>query len=358
MSDKKLQLVLLFGGKSGEHEVSVQSAKNIYHALDQDKYNVSLWGIDKEGHWGTVPLDFAEKDLKQLKFTKNDSTLLAQLMDKKIDFVFPIIHGTYGEDGTMQGLLEILNIPYAGSGVLGSAIGMDKEVSRRLLKAAGIEVVPTLLLRKNSFEQNSKEILDQIEKVIRFPCFVKPANSGSSVGVYKVKKFDDLKRKILKAFNFDHKVLVERAVTARELECAVLGYHDFKASAVGEIIPKAEFYTYEAKYIDDNGAALKLPADISPTLAEKIQKLSIRAAELLEIRGLARIDFFLDKNNDELYLNEVNTLPGFTQISMYPKLWEISGVSYSKLIDELIKIGLQAHEDRAKEIAKFFEKFA
>lgn len=362
---KKIKVGLIFGGRSGEHEVSLASAMSVYNALDKNRYDVTLIAIDKEGRWllpDTKAL-LAQADNPMLvKLAKTETTYslvpypsTKQLVAlepghpsaDKFDVILPILHGTFGEDGTIQGLLELAQIPYVGSGVLGSAIGMDKDITQRLLAAAGIPTVPTACLHRASYSANPTEAQKQILKQFQLPFFVKPANAGSSVGVHKIKKAADLGPALDDAFSFDLKVLVQAGVNARELEVAVLGNDNPKASVVGEIIPRHEFYSYEAKYIDDNGAELCIPArDVPPTILEKAREWAIDAFRVLEGRGLARVDFFLDRDTQKLYLNEVNTIPGFTKISMYPKLWEASGVSYSELLDQLIQLALQYHGER------------
>lgn len=362
---KKLRVGIVFGGKSGEHEVSIVSATNIFNALDKEKYDVTLVGIDKTGRWllpdQTLLLTNAANP-RLIKLNKeNRSVSLVPFESEKslvsvdasggsagrFDVVIPILHGTYGEDGTIQGLLELSNIPYMGSGVLGSAAGMDKDIAKRLFMSAGIPVVEGKVLRRHEFEKDPSGSVKSLVSALGLPFFVKPANMGSSVGVHKVKTADEAIEKIRDSFNYDVKILVEKAVAARELECAVLGNNEPKASIVGEIIPTHEFYSYEAKYMDENGAHLKIPAEgISKEMMAKIQDFAIRAFRALELRGLARVDFFLDKNTGELYLNEVNTIPGFTQISMYPKLWMASGMTYSGLLDELIRLAIEKHAEK------------
>lgn len=361
----KLKVAILFGGKSGEHEVSIVSATSVFQALDKTKYDVTLVGIDKQGRWllpeesallahSTNPrlfkLNESNKFISPVPYT-NETQLVSlsegKAISHKFDVIIPILHGTFGEDGVMQGLLELTQTAYVGSGVLGSAVGMDKDVSRRLLKLAEIPVVPTLCFKKSDFQKNGTQIIEQIITEIGLPFFVKPANAGSSVGIHKVKTQEDAQEKIKNSFLYDNKVLVEKAIQARELECAVLGHHEPQASIVGEIVPKHEFYTYEAKYIDENGAELKVPAPISTELQKQIQELSLKAFKTLELSGMARVDFFLDKNSNEIYLNEVNTIPGFTKISMYPKLWEASGIPYPKLLDKLIDLAIEKHQEKS-----------
>lgn len=374
MPSKKKKIAIIFGGKSGEHEVSISSAISVFNALDKSKYDVALIGIDKTGRWlmpsetrvlahaknprllklnlekesfSLVPFE-SNRQLVSIGDQNNPSAIQSQnSSNAKFDVIIPILHGPHGEDGTVQGLLELSNIPYVGSGVLGSALGMDKDVSRRLLKAEGIPVVPTMVFRKHEFNRNKgKVIADAIAK-FGLPLFVKPANMGSSVGVHKVKSEQEAQQKFESAFSYDNKILVEQAIDARELECSVLGNSNPEASIVGEIIPQHEFYSYEAKYIDENGALLEIPAkNLSNEISEQVRSLSIQAFKILECSGLARVDFFLDRKTGTLYLNEINTIPGFTKISMYPKLWEASGRSYSKLLDDLIQLALERHAEK------------
>lgn len=357
---KKLSIGLVFGGRSGEHEVSIASAISVYNALDKSRYDVTLIAIDKEGHWrlpsekqfltqaanplnGKIVSSAASYAFVPCPGKEQLISLEAgQTQVPHLDVVMGILHGTFGEDGTIQGMLEMAQIPYVGSGVLGSAIGMDKEIARKLLRAAGIPTVPTLCIRKSAFLKNPASFESQILRDFIFPFFVKPANAGSSVGVHKVKTREQLRAALDDAFDFDVKVLVEKGINARELECAVLGNDEPRASIVGEIVPRHEFYSYEAKYLDDNGADLHIPAqNLKPELAEKVRAMAIETFRVLQCRGMARVDFFLDRDDGALYLNEVNTIPGFTKISMYPKLWEASGIGYSALVDELIRLALE-----------------
>ncbi len=341
---KKIRVALLFGGQSAEHEVSIQSAKNVYEALDKEKYDVQIVGIDKKGNWHALP---DPKRLFSQKTTNNTlpalptstintivTTKQANISLQNIDVIFPLLHGPMGEDGTVQGFLKVLGIPFVGSGVLGSAVGMDKDVMKRLLRDAGLPIAKFHVYKK--FE---KVTAKEIEKAFSFPLFVKPANLGSSVGVTKAHNRQELEKAIKTALTFDTKIIVEEFIKAREIECAVLGNDDPKASIAGEIIPSHEFYDYDAKYIDPEGAKLKIPADISEETLREVQSLAIKTFKVLEARGLARVDFFLAESG-KLYINEINTMPGFTQISMYPKLWEASGVSYKELISQLITLGI------------------
>lgn len=363
---KKIHVGLLFGGRSGEHEVSLASAVSVFNALDKSRYDITLIAIDKDGRW-LLPdpkhlLAHAENPML-VKLSKTtgafgvvpypSETQMVPLEKSgpkapRVDVMLPILHGTFGEDGTVQGLLELSQIPYVGSGVLGSAIGMDKDVTARLLQEAGIPVVPTMLLRKSAFRENPSALEEKVLKNFEFPFFVKPANAGSSVGVHKVKNKEALRAALEDAFTFDLKVLAQKGVDARELEVSVLGNDKPKASIVGEIVPKHEFYSYEAKYIDENGAELHIPAkNVAPETLAKIQNLAVQAFQTLECRGMARVDFFLDRKTNDVYLNEVNTIPGFTSISMYPKMWEASGLKYAQLLDELIRLALEHHQERA-----------
>lgn len=362
----KLSVAILFGGKSGEHEVSIVSALSIYKALDKNKYDVSLIGIDKTGRWvipDTEKLLAQAGSVAQIKLGASENTvsLLSYPSDKNLipvkstnvkmtqnfDVVLPILHGTQGEDGTVQGLLELANLPYIGSGVLGSSIGMDKDMAKRVLRDAGIPVVPFIAVKKSDFQKNAENIVKTAIQKFGFPFFVKPANMGSSVGVHKVKNEGEARGKIQDAFNYDTKILIEQGIDARELEVAVLGNDDPKASIVGEIIPHHEFYSYEAKYIDPDGAGLAIPAEnVTKEQSDKIRQFAIDAFKALECYGLSRVDFFLDRRDGKIYLNEINTIPGFTSISMYPKLWDATGIKYPDLLDKLIELALEKHREK------------
>jgi D-alanine-D-alanine ligase len=365
---KKIRVGLLFGGRSGEHEVSLASAMSVFNALDKSRYDVTLIGIDKDGRW-LLPdpkplLAHVENPMAvKLSHQSGSYSLVPYQSDQQlvplqeggspassmptVDVMLPILHGTYGEDGTVQGLLELAQIPYAGAGVLGSAIGMDKDVSSRLLHAAGIPVVPTVCVRKSEYRSDARGVSARLLRDFALPFFVKPANAGSSVGVHKVKDAGDLAAALEDAFSFDTKILVQKGIQARELEVSVLGNDQPRASVVGEIVPTHEFYSYEAKYIDENGAELHIPArGLSSELIRQVQEIAVKAFTVLECRGMARVDFFLDRVTGEIYLNEINTIPGFTRISMYPKLWEASGLPYPKLLDELIRLALENAKER------------
>lgn len=323
---KKLKIALLFGGKTAEHEISLMSAQNVANAIDKNKYNIVSVKIDKNGKW----LDLGSFD---------------DYKNQKIDAVFPILHGPYGEDGTAQGFLKLAGIPFVGPSVLGSAVGFDKDVQKRLLNEEGIPNTPFITIR-----QGDKISFSNIKKVLKLPMIVKPANSGSSIGISKVENETDFNNAIKEAFKFDTKIIVEKFIEdKREIECAVLGNEDSKASICGEVITnkKHSFYSYEAKYIDEKGARLEIPAKIPKSVQDKIQKLAVRAFKALECEGLSRVDFFLLKNG-KILLNEINTIPGFTNISMYPRLWQESGVSYGELIDKLIELAIERFEREQK----------
>ncbi len=354
---KRLRVGVLFGGRSGEHEVSLASAASVIRGLDPDKYEVVPIGITKEGHWliGTS----AQKMLPEVLRTGQRVTMSADPTDaalvrldgsgggQRIDVVFPVMHGTFGEDGTIQGLLDLAGLPFVGAGVLGSAVAMDKDVAKKLLRAAKIPVVPWVSIRRDEWENHPTEVIAQIEKEFPYPVFVKPATLGSSVGMTKVHSHDELAPALHLAAEFAMKILVEQAVTAREIEVSVLGNHDPQASVPGEIVPHREFYDYAAKYLE-NGTQLLIPANLKPAQIKKFQHFAIQAFRALELNGMARVDFFLEKDGGKIYLNEVNTIPGFTSISMYPKLWEASGIPFAQLIDKLIALALEQHAEKAR----------
>ena len=363
---KKLSIGVIFGGKSAEHEVSLQSAKNVIEAIDKDKYEVVLIGIDKKGRWylnedskfllhtnspRLIKLDKTNKEVALVR-TKQETGQLVNVSDhrpsrritKHIDVIFPVLHGPFGEDGAIQGLLKLANIPFVGAGVLGSAIGMDKDVMKRLFKNADIPIPKFLIFNRISRDKiNFKKVIDYLGR----PFFVKPANLGSSVGINKVGNEKQFKNAIKEAFEYDNKILIEEYIKGRELECSVLGNNNPIASVPGEIIPHGEFYSYKAKYIDESGAILKIPAKLPAEVIKKVKHLAIKAFKTLCCQGMARVDFFL-RNNNEVVVNEINTIPGFTKISMYPKLWEASGISYTELIDRLIQLALERFEQEKK----------
>jgi D-alanine-D-alanine ligase len=353
---KKIRVAVLFGGRSAEHEVSLQSAKSIIEAIDREKYDVVPIAIDKTGQWylnDASRLLLNAEDPKLIKLnngSKNSVALVPAPAEKqeqlisltqqgpveRIDVIFPVLHGTYGEDGTVQGLLKLANIPFVGPSVLGSAVGMDKDVTKRLLRDAGIPIAKFLVFQRWKRDQIN---FDDVKNQLGLPMFVKPANLGSSVGVSKVKSKEDFDQALTEAFRFDTKILIEEGIDGREIECSVLGNEQPIVSIPGEVTPTHEFYSYDAKYIDEKGAALKIPANLSPAQVSAVQDLAVRAFKALCCEGMARVDCFLDKDG-QFFVNELNTIPGFTKISMYPKLWEASGIPYPELIDRLIQLAI------------------
>ncbi|MGA2094827.1 MAG: D-alanine--D-alanine ligase family protein [Candidatus Acidiferrum sp.] len=354
---KRLRVGVLFGGRSGEHEVSLASAASVIRGLDPDKYETVPIGITKEGHW--LIGSSAQKLLPEVLRTGQRVTMSADPTDaalvrldgsgggQRIDVVFPVMHGTFGEDGTIQGLLDLAGLPFVGAGVLGSAIAMDKDIAKKLLRAAKIPVVPWIAIRRDEWERNEFATVHQIEKEFPYPLFVKPATLGSSVGMTKVHSRQELAPALNLAAEFAMKIMVERAVTAREIEVSVLGNHDLQASIPGEIVPHREFYDYAAKYLEQ-GTQLLIPANLRPAQVKKFQHLAMQAFRALELNGMARVDFFLEKPSGKIYLNELNTIPGFTSISMYPKLWEASGIPFPQLIDKLIELAIEQHAEKAR----------
>ncbi len=360
-----LTVGVLFGGRSGEHDVSLCSAASVVSALDPAKYAVVAIGIDRDGRWYVQdrPVIVDDRDFGRVlklerkgnwlvnHFEENGRLVLHDIETGKsvaVDVVFPAVHGTYCEDGTLQGLLELAMVPYVGADSVGSSIGIDKDVTKRLLRDSGIPVVPWETVAREDWDRDAPQILDRIGKGLRLPLFVKPARTGSSVGVMKVKAADELAGAIEFAFQYDTRLLVEEGINAREIECAVLGNNDPEASVPGEIIPRHEFYSYESKYIDPNGAELSIPARLDEKIAASIRDAAVRGYRALCCSGMARVDFFLDKTTGDYYLNEINTLPGFTSISMYPKLWAHTGLEYARLIDTLIDLALERHRARMK----------
>jgi len=354
---RKLRVGVLFGGRSGEHEVSLASASSIIRGLDPQKYEAVPIGITKEGHW--LIGEGAQKMLPEVLRTgqrvvmsadPTESALMpidGSARGQKLDVVFPVIHGTFGEDGTMQGLLELAGLPFVGAGVLGSAIGMDKDVAKKLMQVAGIPVVPWIAVQRAEWERQPKEIRRAIEKKFKYPVFVKPATLGSSVGMTKVHSRAELGPALALAAEFAMKIMIERAVSAREIEVSVLGNHDPRASIPGEIVPHREFYDYAAKYLEE-GTQLLIPAKLKKSEVKKVQAMAITAFRALELSGMARVDFFIEKRGGKIFLNEVNTIPGFTSISMYPKLWEANGIPFRELISKLIDLALEQHREKAR----------
>jgi D-alanine-D-alanine ligase len=365
---RKIRVGVIFGGRSGEHEVSLVSARSVMRAMDEEKYEIVPIGITKEGRWiasgdpmraleagdagASKPAallgDPSRRGLMRLEDTERavEATRLAEL-----DVVFPVLHGPYGEDGTVQGLLELAGIPYVGAGVTGSALGMDKAIFKDVMRAHGLPIVDYLVLKRKEWDADPEGVLDRVEDRFDYPVFTKPANLGSSVGISKCHDRAGLAAGLAEAARYDRKLLVEVAVpAAREIEVSVLGNDNPIASVPGEIIPSREFYSYEAKYIDDGDQAseLLIPAPVSPEVTEKARELAIRAYKAIDCNGMARADFLLSGETGELYVNELNTIPGFTAISMYPKLWEASGISYPELIDRLIELALERYRDRER----------
>ena len=354
---KKTRVAILYGGKSAEHEISLQSAKNIVEAIDKKKYEVLLIGIDKKGQWvlfeafarrwpKRIALN-SEKKMVALIPGKNGGRLVTVSGRRAwtpVDVVFPVLHGPFGEDGTVQGLLKLANVPFVGAGVLGSAAGMDKDVMKRLLRDAGIGIAKFFVFDRTA----PREIVfDEIERQLGLPFFIKPANLGSSVGIHKVKDKQQFEQALRDAFQYDSKILIEEYIQGREIECSVLGNDHPIASLPGEIIPQHEFYSYEAKYLDEKGAILEIPAELPAEVTKEIQDIAIQSFKTLCCEGMARVDFFL-RDNREVIVNEINTIPGFTKISMYPKLWEASGISYTELIDRLIQLALERFKREQK----------
>ena len=352
----KLRVGLLFGGRSVEHEVSLVSAASILGALDSSRYDVTLVAVDADGRWHlgdpTLPPTLAtlesavQGDEVDLPVAPGQHTLIpvgesTRKSGQTLDVVFPVIHGRGGEDGSLQGLLELADIPYVGSGVLGSAIQMDKDIAKRLLRAAHLPVTPGVCVRAQQLRDGAA-VVDALIDELGPSLFVKPANQGSSVGISKVERREDLLPALLDAARYDTKILVERAIDAREIEVALLGNDPIEASIPGEIRTRHAFYDYDAKYVDDE-TELLIPAPIDDELAEEIRHLAIEAVAALEGTGLARVDFLLDRNSGEVFINEVNSIPGFTQGSMYPLLWQASGIPYPALLDRLIELALERH---------------
>jgi D-alanine-D-alanine ligase len=390
---KKLRVGILFGGRSGEHEVSLLSAASLLEAIDKEKYDVVPIGITKEGHWLTasdaenllqgkliieprqlragdpettqpaavlahgeavvVPPEPVHRESGLVPF-QTDAPLTRRASDRAInvDIIFPVLHGTFGEDGTIQGLLELADIAYVGAGVLGSAAGMDKDIMKSLFIAAGIPIVKHVTILRSAWERDSRKVQKRVESRLRYPVFVKPANLGSSVGISKAHDRKELGPAIEEAAKFDRKIVIEQSVggktnKAREIECSVLGNDEPVASLPGEIVPIKEFYDYHAKYLDE-GSELIIPAKLNKAETKKVQELAIRCFQAVDCSGLARVDFLMDPLTRKIYLNEINTMPGFTAISMYPKLWAASGLKYVDLIDRLIEFGLERHADKKR----------
>jgi D-alanine-D-alanine ligase len=363
MRDNKLKVGVLFGGRSGEHEISLLSARAILSAMNPDKYEVIQVGITHDGLWligenvlekfsegnslndltpATMLADPSRQGLYAIQIA-DQGELIRQI--SKLDVVFPVLHGTYGEDGTIQGLFELAEIAYVGAGVLGSSLGMDKGVFRDIMRANNIPQVETLVILRDDIARSLDEVIEKAESLAAYPLFTKPANLGSSVGITKCQNRSDLMEGLMDACRYDRRILVERGLQAREIEVSVLGNDEPIASVPGEVIPSADFYSYEAKYIDDRSELL-IPAPIPFEISQQVREIAIRAYKAVDCAGMARVDFLLDKDTGEVFLNEINTIPGFTKISMYPKLWEASGLSFEDLVNRLIELALERRADR------------
>jgi D-alanine-D-alanine ligase len=358
-TSKKLRVGVIFGGRSGEHEVSLASAASVIRALDPEKYEAVPIGITKDGRWlvGTGAQKMLPEVLKSgervsLPADPTSASLVPIAPSSghpsiTVDVMFPVMHGTFGEDGTIQGLLELAGLPYVGAGVLASSVGMDKDVQKRLFAEAGLPIVPFIAVRRSEWEHQRATVIKAIKKKFKFPLFVKPATLGSSVGMTRVKAAHELGAAIDTAAEFGLKIMVEKAVTAREIEVSVLGNDDVKASIPGEILPHREFYDYTAKYLEQ-GTRLLIPAPLKKKQVETFQEYAVRAFKAIDGTGMARCDFFLENKTGKVFINELNTIPGFTSISMYPKMWEASGLPYTKLIDRLIELAFELHREKAR----------
>lgn len=361
---EKIKVGVIFGGRSGEHEVSLVSADSVMKSLDKNKYEVIPIGITKEGKWlatGDPMQALKEKNVENTKVVQPIADPTAPGFIKtneefiKIKVAFPVLHGTYGEDGKIQGLLELANIPYIGAEVVGSAVGMDKIISKQLFKDICLKIVDYISFLKSEWQESRENILRRIEKELNYPMFVKPVNLGSSVGISKARSQEELINGIVEAAEFDRKIIVEQGLeNIREIECSVLGNDKPKASVPGEVIASNEFYDYDAKYVDGKSEII-IPAKLEESVVEKIKQMAVDAFRVLDLAGMARVDFLVTEQN-EIYINEVNTIPGFTSISMYPKLWEASGLPYSQLLDELIKLAMERHREKNKLLTSFTPK--
>jgi D-alanine-D-alanine ligase len=393
---KKLRVGILFGGRSGEHEISLLSAASVFDAIDKKKFEVVPIGITKQGHWvtaadahnlltgkaagesaragapwragdpestpgaavlaaGEAVIVPPEPQRRGQSLTPFQTEALARRSTDRainVDIIFPVLHGTFGEDGTIQGLLELADLPYVGAGVLGSAAGMDKDVMKSLFRAAGLPIVKHVTLLRSEWSENPKKVQRLVENKLKYPVFVKPANLGSSVGISKAHDGKELGPAVEEAAKFDRKIVVEQGVggrcrKAREIECSVLGNDKPQASLPGEIVPSKEFYDYTAKYLDE-GSQLYIPAKITREETKRVRELAVSAFRAVDCAGLARVDFLMDPVTRKIYLNEINTMPGFTSISMYPKMWAATGISYPKVIERLIELGMERHADKKK----------
>ena len=365
MGVKKIRVGLIFGGRSGEHEVSFCSASSIIKAINKDKYTIVPIGITKEGRWispqdSELALQSGKIEGKSTVILLNDPSGNAlirtdnnQRSDKspaleRVDVIFPVLHGPYGEDGTVQGLLEVANIPYVGAGVAASAISMDKDLMKTIFQQRDLPILKWMTIRRKEWQKDKEKILSSIENGFEYPLFVKPTNLGSSVGITKVHEKEELEGAIDLASSYDRKILIEEGLEeVREMECGVLGNDEPRASVVGEVIPAGEFYDYDSKYINKE-TQLIVPADLSDGVSQEVQEIALRAFKAVDAAGMARVDFFVSKKENKIYLSEINTIPGFTSVSMYPRLWEAGGVSYPDLIDQLIQLALEIHQDKKK----------
>jgi D-alanine-D-alanine ligase len=351
MTEKKLHVAVIFGGRSGEHEVSLMSARSVMSVLDPARYEVTQIGITHEGKWLTgddVLGKFEQDELDGLEsfVLSPDPSLIRLNSSQAIDVFFPVLHGTFGEDGTIQGLFELADVAYVGAGVVGSAVGMDKGVFKEVMRANDIPVVESVLVLRSEIEKDINAVIEKAEQVSAYPLFAKPANLGSSVGVTKCHNRSDMHEGLMEAASFDRRVLIERGVwNTREIEVSVLGNNEPVASICGEILPSREFYTYESKYVDGTSVS-QIPAQLPAETAEQIREYAVRAYKLIDSAGMARVDFFVEKDTNRIYLNELNTIPGFTEISMYPKLWQASGLPYHQLVDRLIELALDRKAER------------
>ncbi len=349
MKRKKIKIALLFGGRSAEHEVSLTSACSIYNNLDKDKYKISCLYINREGLWKIVdsPLQsFSSLNRGQFSsFLPWNKESLSQTVEA--DIYFPVLHGPYGEDGTIQGLLEMADVPYVGAGVLASALGMDKAVAKTLFQARQLPLAKYIVVLDSDWKKEFKKVLLKIKKEFCLPFFIKPANLGSSVGITKVTTYPQAEEAIKVAFHYDQKILVEEGIIGREIECSVLGNDEPRASLPGEIIPFRDFYDYQDKYLEGK-TSFVIPAELSSATVDKIQKISIEAYKAIDCAGMARVDFFMENKTERIVLNEINTIPGFTEISMYPKLWTVSGLPFARLLDQLIKLGFDYHRKKKR----------
>jgi len=368
--ENRLRIAVLFGGRSGEHEVSLMSARSVLSALDPEKYAITQIGITKDGVWltGENVLEALAKEKTEVenltqvviipdqfhnriwKIQMEDSAWLMEPLTD-VDVVFPVLHGSFGEDGTLQGLLELADLAYVGAGVTGSSVGMDKGIFKDVMRANNIPTVESLIVLRSELEKDIEAVIRLAEEVGPYPLFVKPANLGSSVGISKCNNRADLGEGLIEAAAYDRRVLVERGVNAREIEVSVLGNDAPQASVPGEVLPSREFYSYESKYVDGTSGLL-IPAPLPDETAGKIRQMALTAYLAIDCAGMARVDFFVEKTTGEIYLNEVNTIPGFTSISMYPKLWEASGLPYAKLVDRLVELALERKVDRDRTVRR------